>query len=245
MRSHILTSLLRRTVLALVLVGLGFGLVAHALQGKKKAGDGSALALLAAFRDDAADELTSDNGSGYTHGVDGQITLGKPDTGRFRMDLTTFNANGRQVNIDLSACGADCDNLNGPHVEFLQSGAAFTRTMTGWTTSGTALNFRTMRVLDGVRYAHLQVELAKDGKLKRRFNFSAAEHPIEAWQCNDPSARPASVACTAEDQGGTCVRWELEGRNGCFRKALDNAGSAWSSTFVEDVAFQLILTPAP
>ncbi|MGH9556275.1 MAG: hypothetical protein ACRD2Y_10685 [Terriglobales bacterium] len=102
-----------------------------------------------------------------------------------------------------------------------------------------------MRIADGVRYVHLHVELAKDGKLRRRFLYSRPEHQIEVWRCNDERAEPARVVCTAEDGSGTCVGWEINGQNGCFRKALDTANSAWSFTFVEDLGFQVTLVPAP
>ena len=235
-----------------------FSVVAKGTLGAKKAGGGdSSLALLATFRDardpvtnQITDEITSDNGSPYKHGVDGQVTLGKADAGRFRLDLGTFNSNMREINIDLSACGAPCDSIDGPLVGFLQSGSEFIPTqwdqdgnIIGWTTSGEiALNLRAMRITDGVRYAHVYANLASDGKLGRRFIYSRPEHVHEAWRCNDVRAEPAKVACTAEDGNGTCVGWEVSGRNGCFRKSV---AKTWTSDFVEGVEFKVTLAPAP
>lgn len=235
-----------------------FSVVAKGELGAKKAGGGdSSLALVATFRDardpdtnQITDEITSDNGSPYKHGVDGQVTLGKADVGRFRLDLGTFNSNLRQINIDLSACGAPCDYMDGPLVGFLQSGSEFipaqwdeNGNIIGWTTSGDiALNLRTMKIADGVRYAHVYANLASDGRAGRRFNFSRPEHIHEAWRCNDMRAEPAKVVCTAEDGNGTCVGWEVSGRKGCFRKS---EGKTWTTEFVEGVEFQVTLVPAP
>ncbi|MGH9601467.1 MAG: hypothetical protein ACRD24_03670, partial [Terriglobales bacterium] len=184
--------------------------------------------------------------------VDGQVTLGKPGAGRFRLDLGKFNQNQRAINIDLSACGVACDSINGPAVAFLQSGSEFIPqrdgpgNIIGWTTSGdTALDLRSMKIANGDRYANLFAQLTADaGGFSRRFIYSRVEHVHEVWECNDPRAEPAKVVCTAEN-GGTCVGWQISGRNGCFRKAQDSLERNWSTEFQEDMGFQVTLVPAP
>ncbi|MGH9531325.1 MAG: hypothetical protein ACRD2Q_02970 [Terriglobales bacterium] len=246
---RILTS--RNTLILLLILVTGFWLMAFA---QKKGGGGSTgpLYLLATFLD-PGNEITSDNGSAYRHGVDGQVTLGKPGAGRFRLDLGKFNQNQRELNINLSACGAACDNINGPQVAFLQSGSEFIPqrdglgNIIGWTTSGeTALDLRSMKIADGDRYANLYAQLTADaGGFSRRFIYSRPEHVLEVWRCNDELAEPAKVACTAENSGGSCVTWEISGKNGCFRKAQDSLNRTWSSIYLEDVGFQVSLVPAP
>jgi hypothetical protein len=237
-------------LLALV---VGFGLLANAAKG---GGSGTGpLNLLASFRDAETDEITSDNGSAYKHGVDGQITLGKPGAGRYRHDLGKFNNNQRGIHINLSTCGSSCDNINGEEVAFLQSGTEFIPVrdglgaIIGWTTPGdTALDIRSMKIADGERYANFYAQLSADeGGFSRRFIYSRPEHPIEAWKCNDERAEPAKVVCTGDDgsQAKTCVRWAISGKNGCFRKSLDSLNREWSSVFLEDADFQVTLVPAP
>ncbi|HSA91890.1 MAG TPA: hypothetical protein VLE48_02685 [Terriglobales bacterium] len=252
-------------LLLLLTLVAGFGLTASAFQKKGGGGSTGPLYLLATFLN-AGNEITSDSRSAsYLHGVDGQVTLGKPGAGRFRLDLGKLNPNGRVINIDLSACGASCDNINGPEVAFLQSGSEFfpprdadgniTRDTDGniigdWTTSGeTALDIRSMRMSQGERYAHLYAHLTADsGGFSRRFIYSRPEHVLEVWRCNDVRAEPAKVVCTAEAGTGaraTCARWEISGKNGCFRKSQDSLNRTWSTTYLEDVGLQVTLVPAP
>jgi hypothetical protein len=250
------------TLLLLLMLVAGSGLLANAFQKKGGGGDTGPLALLATFLNAGA-EITSDAiSTTYQHGVDGQVTLGKPGAGRFRLDLGKFNKKQRTINIDLSACGASCDDINGPEVAFLQSGSEFfpprdadgniVRDADGnilgdWTTSGeTALDLRSMKIADGERYANLYAELSADeAGLSRRFIYSRPEHVLEVWRCNDGRAEPAKIVCTAEDGSGTCVHWEISGRNGCFRKSQDSLNRDWSSVFLEEFDFQLTLVPAP
>ena len=250
-----------RGVMVFALV-LGFGLMAFAFQKKGGGGNTGPLYLLASFRDapnvdtpDITDEITSDNGSGYKHGADGQVTLGKPGAGRFRLDLGKSNSNQRGININLSACGALCDDINGEEVAFLQSGSEFFPVrdglgqIIGWTTSGeTALDIRSMKIADGERYAHSYAQLTADEfGFSRRFHYSTPDHVHQAFRCEDGSAEPAKVVCTGNDgsPAGTCNRWEISGKHGCFRKALDSLNRDWTSVPVEDAGFQVTLVPAP
>lgn len=203
-------------VLAIV-VGLGV-VVAVAVYGQTLGGKGVAI-LPARATFSALMAITSDNGNPYTHGTDGQVTIGREDPGRFRLNTTVHEQGDRKVSFDVDTCVADCNSS--PAFSFTGTADAIFQSQTeyadsdsdgkGDTPLGSALNFRKMNQGD-VRFCELQIQVERRNPVTGVLEPVAIVFDNEVgstlWSCS--GATPVAVKCDLKPPGSAnCTKWTI------------------------------------
>jgi len=208
------------------------------------------LSLCALFGDSTTipDRILSDGKGNYCDRQDGQVTLGLPANGRFRLDMNKFDLNNRTGILDFTSCADSSCAFNG----IVQSDVTFQSTVEYFDQGGgvfvagpapeSELNFRTL-ALNDVRFVSLRVGYASQDGFRRVVGFTNETEPADIFRC--PGARPAEVVCTAADGSGTCVRWTVTGRQACLKRALDKGGNTFVVDGLYNLDFQVTLTAQP